>query len=431
MELKPILRDLSRISKPMPAAQDPAAEPAKARASADNDVPLLDDADVVQVEESNQGGQVSASGEIDVQPRSMPEPERGPSLEIADLGPGPPRSAVSGTIGTADRVQTVKLDAPVEKPSPDGAQGRQAERPTLSLRKAPPRVATLEAPQPAPSPAEKADPAPEPTLAPAAGRRSRDRERPTTPLRRTREQRSPKPGVDRRAHTAITDVVDRPVEVSTVEQELEASSPKRSGRNKLLLGILALVVLGAIVLLVQSLGDKKHREPRPGVGSTVMAQADGAVAPPRATDAAVARQVPPPVDAAPPKPKVDPEELNRKVAEAQKLLKKRKAKEAIALLEGVLARDRGHAGATKALSEHYASECLRAFDYMKFQASADFGRKAVSYRPKDAEVWVRIGWSLVELKQKTEARFALRRALELCPKCQWASFAQKKLDKLK
>jgi Flp pilus assembly protein TadD len=137
------------------------------------------------------------------------------------------------------------------------------------------------------------------------------------------------------------------------------------------------------------------------------------------------------VDAAPPRPKIDPAALARDVAEAKKLLKKRKAAKAIALLEQVLAKDPNHADARKLLGKHYAKQCLRSFDRSKFKITAELGRKAVTYQPKNAEVWVRIGWSLEKLKRKNEAKFALQRALELCPRCQWARFARQKLNKLK
>ncbi len=118
------------------------------------------------------------------------------------------------------------------------------------------------------------------------------------------------------------------------------------------------------------------------------------------------------------------------MAEAKGLLKK-KPKAALALLESVLAEDRNHAGVKKLLGSYFTTQCRRSFDRMKYQAAADNGRKAVSYLPRNAEAWVRIGWSLAELKQNTEAKFALTRALEICPKCPWARVAKKKLKALK
>ena len=97
----------------------------------------------------------------------------------------------------------------------------------------------------------------------------------------------------------------------------------------------------------------------------------------------------------------------------------------------MLAKDPDHADAKKVLGGYYVKQCLRNFDRSRFKVTAELGKKAVSYAPKNAEVWVRIGWSLEALKRKNEARFALQRALELCPKCQWARFARQKLTKLK
>ena len=43
---------------------------------------------------------------------------------------------------------------------------------------------------------------------------------------------------------------------------------------------------------------------------------------------------------------------------------------------------------------------------------------------------MRLGFSLVSLKRKSEAKFALERYLVLCPKCTWARFARKELARL-
>ena len=429
MELKPILRDLSRVSKPMAAIPDPPppgggrsedVSEDGARKPVDDQVPFLEEEDVTEVDESNQGGWVIASGEIVVHKRAAPEPERGPKLEITAQQPGPPRSAVSGVIGTSSTAEP-------------GATGRS----TLSLRRNPPKPAADAAVrQPDKKVVEKTSagardprPAGEPEPAVAQVRRkAHDKDRPTTPLKKITARRAKDAPGDTHIQRVVTDAVDQPVDASVTETEDGASPSKGSGSKKLLLVVLGLAVIVAIVLVARGFGGDRDS----GVGgakkTVAPSKADAAVGSP-ASDATV-RVSPLSVDAAAPRPTVDPEALDKKVAEAATLLKK-KSKAAVALLEEVLTLDREHAGAKKLLGDHYSAQCKRSFDRMKYQASADYGRKAVSYQPKDAESWVRIGWSLVELKQKTEARFALQRAIALCPTCQWARFAKKKLDGLK
>ena len=446
MELKPILRDLSRISKPMGVVKEPPApeppedaEGAEKRSDADSqdaelataaeteldveEVPFLAEGDLMEVDESNQGSRVSASGEINVEKRVMPEFKRGPKLEIANQEPGPPRSAVSGVIG--------------------GSAEASAQRPTLSLRKKPVPVAdgAKEAvpkddePKPSASPkASSKASTDEPK--PAAGKLEKithDKDRPTTPLKKVAQRRAKEAGGEPHKQRVITDAVDQPValDASTAELEYDAEGLKISGGKKLLLAVVVVAVIVGVIFILARNRDGGKKTGGKSTGRNAVTDVVDAAVKPRAMDAAVARRVATPVDAAPAKPTVDPEALNKKVAEALKLLKKKKAKVAIAMLEAVLAQDRAHAGAKKVLGAYNAKQCKRSFDRMKYVASADYGRKAVSYQPKDAESWVRIGWSLVELKQTTEAKFALKRALELCPKCQWARFAQKKLNGLK
>jgi DNA-binding response OmpR family regulator len=426
MELKPILRDLARISKPMAAVVEPRPELAKkdsgeARDDGDEEVPFLKNVDIEEVDESNQGEQVSASGEIVVECRAVPEPERLPNLEVANLDPGPPRSAVSGVIGSSRADKT-----------------GSAERSTLSLRRTPPTPVVDDGPGAAVEP--KSAQESEPTAAPkpqataveeiesALKKVTHDKDRPTTSLKKVSERRAREAPGDTLKQRVVTDAVDRQEDVSTTELEYDTRSFKLSGRT--LLAVVVLVVIMAIVLLVRGLGGDKKGAEDPGKKPVATDMPDAYVAS-RLTDAVVARRVPPPVDAASPKPRVDPEALNKKVAEASKLLHKRKAKEAIALLEGVLSQDRDHAGAKKLLGDHYFAQCKHSFDRMKYNETADYGRRTVSYQPKNAEAWVRIGWSLLKLNQSTEAKFALKRALELCPGCQWAGFARKKLTGLK
>lgn len=424
MELKPILRDLSRISKPMAVVQEPppdSVEPEAEGSPSDEEVLFLDEEDLTEVDESNQGSRVSASGEIMFEPRAMPELEHGPNLEVADQEPDPLRTVVSGVIGTA------------RSPQPEAS-----ERPTLSLRRKPPIPVAddVETEVRGPSDEKKSAmatgtersgelesaTAPEPVAA-KVNKVTHDKERPTTPLKKLTERRAKEAPGDTHGQRVITDALG----ATSDEPEYDVQALKMSGGKKLLLGVVVLVALVALVLLVRGRGggDKGAggKSPKPKVVATM----DAAVV--QLPDATVARLTPPPVDAQP-RPGVAPEALNKKVAEAKKLLNKQ-PKAAISLLEAVLAQDRDHAGAKKLLGDHYTTQCRHSFDRMKYQATADFGRKAVSYQPKNAEAWVRIGWSLVELKQKTEAKFALTRALKICPKCPWARFAQKKLDALK
>ena len=138
------------------------------------------------------------------------------------------------------------------------------------------------------------------------------------------------------------------------------------------------------------------------------------------------------MDAAVPEPpKIDVEKIKLQLADAAKLFKKRKAAAAIALTEKVLAVDRENAQAKKLLGDHYYKQCKRQLNQMKYKLAAENAKKAVSYQPQNADAWMRLGFSLVSLKRKGEAKFALKRYLELCPKCTWARFARKELVRLK
>jgi len=446
MELKPILRNLSRISKPMavvseppPASEQPSIEGSEdvALGAGKDDKPaevaFLEEGDVLEVDESNQGSRVSASGEIHVVNRVMPELARGPKLEIASQEPGPPHSTVSGVIGTASS-ETSKSDA----------------RQTVSLRKKQPVAAvsnadgkggphrrakaSAEGPKAGAEPTPAAPKLEAPKLeAPKLERVKHGKDRPTTPLKKGVAPRAKQAPGDTHGQPVVTDVVDQPVDVDNAELDYAAPGSEAPGRNTFLFAVVAVaVVVLAVVIFSRKCGNGNEGAGE-GPVKPAVTDAEDAVVKPRLLDSTVARRVP--VDAGADATTVDPavaaKALDDKVAEAKKLFRKRKAAKAVALLESVLALDRAHAGAKKLLGEHSADQCKSSFDRMKYQAAADFGRKAVSYQPQNAEAWVRIGWSLVELKQKTEAKFALRRAIELCPKCQWARFAQQKLDGLK
>jgi CheY-like chemotaxis protein len=481
MELKPILRDLSRISKPMEAVTDPPSEsgPSVEEDSGDDEeVPFLEEEDLEEVDNSNQGGRVSASGEIVVTSRAAPKSKAGPNLEVADqevadqevadqevadqevadqevadqevadqevadqevgdqevadqevgdqeVGdqePGPPHAFVSGVIGSAD-----------------SSKSKSTERPTLSLRRKP-AVPVLDgadkasgdgqgeelSPQQRQKSSEDSAPEVKPAIA-GVQKPKHDRTKPTTRMKKVPENTT-RPALASPGGRETTARVERITDVEFDDRDEDEFLGRTSGK-KVLLGVVGVVIVVAIILLVRSLGGGGKKDQESAPPKQDVTTLDAAVKP-QDPDATVARRVPSlQVDAQPPQPRVDPAELDKKVARAKGLLKKQR-KAAIALLESVLVEDRDHAGAKKLLGTHYTAECRRSFDRMKYQAAADNGRKAVSYQPKNAEAWVRIGWSLVELRQKTEAKFALARALEICPKCSWAGFAQKKLKALK
>jgi len=434
MELKPILRDLSRVSDSMDAVTDPSPEPDRSEEEGSQDgqeVPFLEDEDLVEIDNSNQGGRVAASGEIVVKQRMAPKTNGGPNLEVAAQEPGPPHSSVSGVIGSTS----------------SGATG-SSERPTLSLRRNPPKPVEDESAKETgvgqggkqspkqegessqdskPKPSAESKTKPEPAIA-RVDQEKPDRGRPTISLKKTGDQQRKPPG-NTLPSRETTGRVERLEDVVSDEQD-DAYVLKSSGGTKLLWVVGGVVAIVVIVVVVRGLGGGK-KDAQDARAKTGIVKTSDATVKSQDIDATVARRTPPPmVDAQPQRPRVDPEALNKKVAEAKGLLKK-KAAAAVALLEAVLAKDRDHAGAKALLGKYYTAQCRRSFDRMKYQAAADNGRKAVSYQPKNSEAWVRIGWSLVELKQNTEAKFALTRALEICPKCSWARFAKQKLTALK
>ena len=107
-----------------------------------------------------------------------------------------------------------------------------------------------------------------------------------------------------------------------------------------------------------------------------------------------------------------------------------KTAEAIALLKKVLAVDANHAAAKKTLGTHYFKRSRKALDRGKYKAAVDNGRIAVRYVPELADAWMALGFALEQLKQKDEARTALQKYLQLCPKCRWSNFVKQSLARL-
>jgi CheY-like chemotaxis protein len=158
--------------------------------------------------------------------------------------------------------------------------------------------------------------------------------------------------------------------------------------------------------------------PRPGVDATVAMSRDAQAIRP-AADAAMSPQA------------MDPTEVNKQVEQAVSLLRKRKEAEGVALLEKVLAIDPKNEAARKALGGHYHRKAQAALERENFKEAVDTGKRAVLHVPDNADAWMALGFSLHALKRSAEAKPALERYLELCPRCQWTGWVKQTLGSIK
>jgi tetratricopeptide (TPR) repeat protein len=233
-------------------------------------------------------------------------------------------------------------------------------------------------------------------------------------------------------------------------QDLDSGSPEapsvdlEPSRSKwwLALAAAAVVALGAF-LLVRSGSDRNGSAPPsaptagldPGEGAMEAVDARASAAMPDASKTVAvdaARQARPVPDAAAPaRPAVDPAVLAEQLKQARRLMKQRKAKEAETLLRALLERDPDHAEARTLLGQLHFRAARKALDRAQYPKATERGRKAVRYDPDNAEAWMALGFALIQIKKKGEARAALKRYLVLCPDCRWTGYVKKTLAGLK
>jgi Tfp pilus assembly protein PilF len=111
---------------------------------------------------------------------------------------------------------------------------------------------------------------------------------------------------------------------------------------------------------------------------------------------------------------------------------KKDRKQAVKILEEVLASYPSHQAAKEKLAEHYESRAWRRLNNGDYGSAKKLGRKAVQYNPKTRLAWFCLGFALKKKGNKAEAKEALQRYVDLCQnaKCKMTSYAKRYLKSL-